>query len=144
MKVDQQQSNLAEANLFYAGALRRIWILIAVFTVAGVLIASVATGPRWAAAFLAGGVLSALNFYLLKRSVNALGDRIVNQQSSERGGLIVGWFLIRYVLIALAAYVIFRGSVQGLYGFLVGLTLPIAASCCEAAYELYIALRRGL
>lgn len=144
MKVDQQQSNLAEANLFYSGALRRIFVLIAGFTVAGAVIAAIAAGPRWAAAFLVGAGASALNFYLLKRSVTGLGDRIVNQQSNERGGLIVGWFLIRYVLIALAAYVIFRGSLQGLYGFLVGLTLPIAASCCEAAYELYIALRRGL
>jgi len=144
VKVDQQQSNLAEANLFYAGALRRIFILIGTFTVAGGGIAAISAGPRWAASFLVGAGLSALNFYLLKRSVTALGDRIVNQQSNERGGLIVGWFLIRYVLIALAAYVIFRGSVQGLYGFLVGLTLPIAASCCEAAYELYITLRRGL
>ena len=46
--------------------------------------------------------------------------------------------------IALAAYAILRVSKQSLYGMLAGLFLPVAAITCEAAYELYVALRRGL
>jgi hypothetical protein len=118
--------------------------LIAVFAGIGLALSGVAGGRTATAGFATGAFLSWLNFYLLERSVIAMGSRIVNQQSGERGGLIVFGFVIRYVLIGLAAYVIFRSSVQGLYGFLAGLVLPIAAASCEAAYELYVALRRGL
>jgi hypothetical protein len=141
---DPQSSPLAAANLFYSGALRRIAVLIGIFTASGLLLSAVLFPKVSAAGFATGALLSWLNFYLLERSVIALGSRIVNQQSGERGGVIIVGFLIRYVLIGIAAYVIFRSSVQGLYGFLAGLVLPIAAASCEAAYELYVALRRGL
>jgi hypothetical protein len=46
--------------------------------------------------------------------------------------------------MALAGYVIFSASPASLYGLLAGLFLPVAAIACEAAYEAYIALARGL
>jgi hypothetical protein len=52
--------------------------------------------------------------------------------------------VLRYALIALGAYVIFRVSLAGLYGFLGGLCLTIAAIACEAVVEIYVGLRRGL
>jgi hypothetical protein len=51
---------------------------------------------------------------------------------------------MRYGVIGIAAYAIFRISVSSLYGMLAGLFVPAAAIVCEAAYELYAALRRGL
>jgi hypothetical protein len=53
-------------------------------------------------------------------------------------------FLLRYFLMAAAAYAIFTVSRASLYGLFAGLFLPVAGIACEAAYELYIALARGL
>jgi hypothetical protein len=133
----QRSDPSLSANFFYSGALRRIALLIGIFS-------AILGGFVLAAGFAAGAFVSAVNLYLLKRSASALGDRIVNQQSSEKGGIIIAGFVFRYVLIGITGYVIFKGSVQGLYGFMAGLFLPIAAAGCEAAYELYVALRRGL
>jgi len=52
-------------------------------------------------------------------------------------------FLLRYVLMALGAYVIFAVSRASLYGLLAGMFLPVAAIAGEAAYELWVALARG-
>jgi hypothetical protein len=46
--------------------------------------------------------------------------------------------------MALAAYAIFKFSPASLYGLFAGLFLPVGAIMCEAAYELYAALRHGL
>ena len=53
-------------------------------------------------------------------------------------------FVLRYLAVACAAYVILTSYPASLYGFLVGLFLPVAAILCEAAYELYTALARGI
>jgi len=100
---------------------------------------------RWpvTAGFVAGAVVSYVNQRWLERAIEALGERIANQQSRERGGLIVFRALLRYVLIAAGAYVIFNVSRAGLYGFLGGVCLPIAAMACEVAAEVFVMLRRG-
>lgn len=100
---------------------------------------------RWpvTAGFVAGAVVSYVNHVWLERAIEALGERITTQQSHERGGLIVLRALLRYVLIAGGAYVIFNVSLVGLYGFLGGVCLPIAAIVCEVAVEVFVALRHG-
>jgi hypothetical protein len=100
---------------------------------------------RWpvTAGFVLGAVVSYLNHSWLERAIEALGERITNQQSRERGGAIVFRALLRYVLIAGGAYVIFNVSLAGLYGFLGGVCLPIAAVTCEVAVEVFVTLRRG-
>ena len=45
---------------------------------------------------------------------------------------------MRYALIACGAYVIFNVSLAGLYGFLGGVCLPIAAIACEVAVEIFV------
>jgi hypothetical protein len=92
--------------------------------------------------FGAGAFVSALNFRALQRSVEALADRIVNRHSQEKGGRIVLRFLLRYGLVAAAAYVIFMGSALAFRGFLWGLCLPVAAMMIEAALEAFVAFRR--
>jgi ATP synthase I chain len=100
---------------------------------------------RWAvtAGFLIGAIVSYVNQVWLEGAVNDLGERITAEQSRERGGIIVFRALLRYVFIALGAYVIFNVSLAGLYGFLGGVCLPIAAVACEVAVEIFIMLRRG-
>ena len=100
---------------------------------------------RWAvtAGFVVGGVTSYLNQRWLERAVDALGERITEHQSRERGGAIVFRAVLRYVLIAACAYVIFSVSLAALYGFLGGVCLPIAAIACEVAVEVFVVLRRG-
>ena len=100
---------------------------------------------RWSvtAGFVAGAVISYFNQHWLEGAIEALGERISTQQSRERGGGIVLRGLLRYVLIAGGAYVIFSVSHDGLYGFLGGVCLPFAAVACEAAVEGFVILRGG-
>jgi len=90
----------------------------------------------------AGSAVSYVNFRALARGVEGLADRIVNRQSEEKGRTIVTRFLVRYGLVGVTAYAIFRGSSLAFRGFLWGLCLPVAAMMVEAAVEAYVALRR--
>ena len=100
-------------------------------------------GWRVTAGFVVGAVISYINQRSLERGIAALGERITNQQSSERGGWIVVQAALRYILIAVGAYVIFNVSLAALYGFLGGVCLPFAAIACEAVVEVFVMLRRG-
>jgi hypothetical protein len=82
-----------------------------------------------------------MNFRSLTRGVEGLADRIVNQNSREKGGLIVLRFVMRYGLVAAAAYAIFVSSVVAFRGFLWGLCVPVTALMAEAAWEGYLAFR---
>jgi uncharacterized RDD family membrane protein YckC len=92
--------------------------------------------------FAAGAVVSYVNFRELTRSVEGLAERIVNQQSREKGRKVVLRFLMRYALVAVVAYAIFEGSALGFRGFLWGLCLPVAALMIEAGVEAYAAFRK--
>ena len=96
-------------------------------------------------AFLGGSAIAVLNFYWLKRTIAALIDTAVsstNKKPSSTG--VVVRFLGRYVLIAIALYVIFRGSAMSVYGLLGGLSLPVGAVMIEAVYQTFKALKHGL
>jgi hypothetical protein len=95
------------------------------------------------AGFVIGAIISYFNQRWLERAIEALGERITKQESSERGGALVMRAVLRYVLIGAGAYVIFNVSLAGLYGFLGGVCLPIAAIACEVAAEVFIMLRCG-
>jgi hypothetical protein len=129
---------------FLDRALPRIRKFMQILAVAGTVGCAVFLGWRATAGFVTGAVISYLNQRWLEQAIEALGERITTQQSSERGGAIVFRALLRYALIACGAYVIFNVSLSGLYGFLGGVLLPIAAIACEVAVEIFIALRRGI
>jgi ATP synthase I chain len=92
--------------------------------------------------FIFGAAVSYVNFHSLKRGVEGLADRIVNQNSREKGGVIVLRFLLRYALVAAAAYAIFKSSSLAFRGFLWGLCVPVWGLMAEAAWEGYLAFRR--
>ena|ERR1700720_292308 len=133
-----------DGHSFQSGAITRIShsmvVLWVVFTVA----TWVAYGWRIALGFVCGCGIAYLNFHWLKRVVNALADRMTDGGRARSGKGIVLRFLLRYFLMAVGAYVIFSVSPASLYGLFAGLFLPAAGIACEAAYELYMALARGL
>jgi hypothetical protein len=132
-----------QAENFYAGAVRRIvrilLILVLIVTPPVGFFYGIAAGGG----FFLGALISWFNFKSLARSVESLADRIVEAHSRERGSAVVLRFLLRYVLVGIVAYAIFRGSLQAFRGFLFGLCLPVGAMLIEAAFEAYAALRRG-
>jgi len=101
-------------------------------------------GWQVAVGFAFGCIIGYVNFYWLKRVVIALADRLNETAKRQSSSGIVARFLLRYALIAIGCYVIFRVSRAGLFGLLAGLFLPVAAIGCEAFYEVYVALRRGV
>jgi hypothetical protein len=132
------------ADKFYSGALERIRHLMAALAVLLVPAAWWKFGLRPAAGFAFGCLIAYVNFHWLKRAVAGFVDRAAGDASARPGKGIVPRFLLRYVLMAIGAYVILTVSPASLNGLLAGLFLPVGAIACEAAYELYAALTRGL
>jgi hypothetical protein len=135
-----------KSEAFYSGALQRISHLMRVLSALLTVAVCWHYGWRPALGFFCGCAVAYLNFHWLKRVVTALADRATEpgqlQSQSSRG--MVLRFLLRYVLMALGAYVIFTVSPASLYGLFAGLFLPVAAIACEAAYEGWVALARGI
>jgi hypothetical protein len=131
------------AESFYSGALTRIphfMLALALILSAG---GWLSFGWRIALGFACGCAIAYLNFYWLERVVTALADRATQSAYKQSSGGIVFRFLMRYFLMAGAAYAIFSVSPASLYGLFAGLFLPVGGIACEAVYELYMALARG-
>jgi ATP synthase I chain len=140
----QDTGEVERAQTFYSGALLRIRRFMLGLTPAFVLLVWWRLGWRMALGLACGCAIAYLNFHWLKRGVEGLADRIVATGKSHSTRGIVARFLVRYVLMAVGAYVILTVSPASLYGLLAGLFLPVAAIACEAAYEAYVALARGI
>jgi hypothetical protein len=144
MSASETESTNSRAERFYGSALGRIRRFILILGAGGIAVCLIWFGWVVAVGFLLGATVSYINHVWLERVVGALGERITTGGSGERGGGIVARAVLRYAFIALGAYVIFKVSKAGLYGFLGGICLTIAAIACEAAVEMYVGLRRGL
>ena len=129
---------------FYAGAYARIVRLMMVLGVMLSVVTLVRFGAMVAAGFAVGCAIGMLNFHWLKRVVSTLADRATGSGRKQGSAGVVFRFLLRYLLVAAAAYAIFRVSLASLYGLLAGLFLPVAAIMVEAVYEVYVAVRRGV
>ncbi len=135
----------AKSECFYSGAVVRISRSMIALAVAFGLAAWLHYGWRIALGFACGCAVAYLNFQWLKQVVGALAERATESCGrTSPSTAIVLRFLVRYALMALAAYVIFTLSRASVYGLFAGLFLPVAAIACEAAYEVYAALARGL
>lgn len=134
----------AAEERFYSNALNRIGRFMFVIGVLVMVVTLWKCGMRYAIGFTLGCAIAFVNFYWLKRAVSGFVDRAAGAATSQSGSGIVARFLLRYVLIAVGAYAILTVSPASLNGLLAGLFLPVAAIACEAAYEVYAALARGL
>ncbi|HEY1657876.1 MAG TPA: ATP synthase subunit I [Candidatus Sulfotelmatobacter sp.] len=139
-----ETERVTKSEHFYSGALRRIAVFMIVVGALFVAGAWWKFGVRAAAGFALGCVIAYVNFYWLKRVIAGFVDRATSAETSQSGSGIVFRFLLRYVLMAVGAYVILTVSPASLHGLLAGLFLPVAAILCEAAYEVYAALARGI
>jgi hypothetical protein len=144
MRSGDGSTKEAQSEAFYGGALERIrrWML---------LLASASSGACWwrfgwrvTLGFVCGCSVAYLNFHWLKRVVAALGERAAESGRPQSSSGMVLRFLLRYALMGLGAYVIFTVSPASLYGLFAGLFLPVAAIACEAAYEAWAAVARGI
>ena len=145
---DQPQSDPtlehAIAERFYSGALDRIRCFMAALAIPLIAAAWWKFGMRSAVGLAVGCIIAYVNFYWLKRVISGFVDRAAGATTSQSRDGIVSRFLLRYVLMAVGAYVILTVSPASLNGLLAGLFLPVAAIACEAAYEVYGALVRGM
>jgi small-conductance mechanosensitive channel len=142
--VNQQSELAPQSERFFSGALERIRRFMAVLAPLVVVLAWLKFGSRTAAGLAFGCAIAYINFFWLKRAIAGFVDRATGATASQSGQGIVFRFLLRYVLMALGAYVILTVSPASLNGLLAGLFLPVAAIGCEAVYELYAALARGV
>jgi hypothetical protein len=134
----------SRAESFYSGALIRIPRFMVAVAVLLSAVGWLRFGWRIALGFACGCAIAYLNFHWLERVVSALADRATQTAYRQSSGGIVFRFLVRYFLMAAAAYAIFSVSPASLYGLFAGLFLPVGGIACEAAYEVYVAMARGL
>jgi hypothetical protein len=123
---------------FYSGAVGRIRGFMA--GVALVLSAAAwwKFGRGSALGFALGCAIAYLNFHWLKRGVSGLADRVTDAGKPQSASGIVARFLLRYVLLGAAAYVILTSFPASLRSLFAGLCLPVGGIACEAVYELYV------
>jgi len=124
---------------FYAEVYRRLVTIMALLVIAGTIMAGIWYGLLMAVTFFVGSVIAVLNFHWLKHTIEALGGRLPSRARAAWG--VVFRFLLRYFLIAAAAYVIVKSTTNISYGFFAGLAIPAGAIMVEAMYETYRALR---
>ena len=132
------------AEAFNSRIFRRLMLLMAILAVVLTPMAWIRFQAKTGLSFVAGSLIAILNFYWLALTVRAAGKKAeLSGGRSGRAGVMLRFFF-RYLLIAFAAYVIFRSSADSLYGLFAGLSLPVAAILIEAVLEVYSALRAGI
>lgn len=132
------------AETFYAQAEARIpRFMGAAFLLAAVILWQW-RGAEFLLGFALGSAVAAVNLLWLKQITAAFVEGMSGSGARASGWGVALRFLMRYALIALFAYGMLKNQAVSIHGFLAGLFLPVVALVCEAAYEMYVALRRGL
>ena len=146
MSADHENPNASQfsGDAFYSGALDRIRNSMIALALGLTAAAWWRFGRAAAAGFLCGCVIAYLNFHWLKSGVSGLADRVTGSAKAQSDKGIVARFLFRYVLLGAVAYGILTSFPASLRGLFVGLFLPVGAIACEAVYELYASLARGI
>jgi hypothetical protein len=110
----------------------------------------VSMGSRVGLALALGCLVGGLNTYWLARSTASFARKAVESADPGREHRRPGWagvlfqYVLRYLLIAIAAYAILKSSVFSILGFFTGLFLPVVSLMVEAFYEAWVSYRRGL
>lgn len=137
-----------QMEAFLNGAYRRIQVAIGLFTLAVMVPLVWLTGWRMGAGFAIGSVIAFFNFLWLKQSMIGLTSRYADTDAEiapappSTFGLMARFFL-RYAAIALAAYVIIKGSPGSSFGVMLGLLMFVPALLCEVLYEMWFSMKYG-
>jgi hypothetical protein len=140
----ESSSQQVAGESFYSGALDRIRRFMFVIGPLAVALALWKFGILCGIGLALGCGIAFVNFYWLKRAIGGFADRASGAPTSQSGSGIVARFLLRYILIGIAACTILMVLPGSLNGLLAGLFLPVAAIICEAVYEVYVTLTRGI
>jgi hypothetical protein len=132
------------ADTFYTAIYQRLVGIMVVLATAGTAAVWIKYRAVMALSFLAGSFIAILNFHWLRRTIEAMGPGLEDSGKPPSRSGVVARFLLRYVLIAAAAYVILKSTANNLYGLFAGLSLPVGAILIEALYEIYRARRTEL
>ncbi len=130
------------ADAFYSGALTRIRNFMLALAPALTTAGWWKFGRPAALGFFCGCIIAYLNFHWLKNGVSGLADRVTNTGRAQSSSGIIARFLLRYILLGVAAYAILTSFPASLRGLFAGFFLPVGAIVCEAVYEVYAALTR--
>src|SRR5690348_3832111 len=125
-----------EAEAFAANTFRRIFLTMMVLLAGGTPVLWAKYGRGMVLSFVLGGAISLVNFYWLKRTLAALVEAVAVAGKKRSSAGIVLRFVLRYVLIAAAAYAIFKSTEMSMVGLCAGLSLPVGAVLIEAAYAI--------
>ena len=125
-----------EAEAFAANTFRRIFLTMMVLLAGGTPVLWAKYGRGMVLSFVLGGAISLVNFYWLKRTLAALVEAVAVAGKKRSSAGIVLRFVLRYVLIAVAAYAIFKSTEMSMVGLCAGLSLPVGAVLIEAAYAI--------
>ena len=131
------------SDALFAGSLKRIERFIPVLAVIATAVLAIRANWPVALGFLLGAAIAFVNFRWLKSTVVALSDAVTQTGPPRSKPSVVLRFLFRFVLIVLAAYVIFTSYPLAFHGFLGGLFVPVLAIFLEAARVAYLAIRPG-
>jgi hypothetical protein len=115
----------------YDRALERMTRIAAAAGMAGVLIVLIWRGPREAGGFLAGAIISLVNFRWWTGIAGALGPSGKRPVRSS-----VAFLFLRYLLVAGVIYVIVKLLEIKVAAVLAGLFVSVAAVLIEILYEL--------
>ena len=126
---------------FYTRSLERIQTFMLVLGIAALITGLIFWGWRIALGFALGAIIAYLNFHWLKKVVAGLAELTIGSGTPASSRGVVHRFLLRYFLMAIVAFVILTVSRESLYGLFAGLFLPMAATLCEAGYEVIRVIR---
>ena len=118
---------------------RRISWLTLLFGLVAALLVAVLRDRLWGLGLAIGGVLAWLNFRWLKRGLDALVLASTAQAGKQKAAVpLLSYFgiVFRYMLIALAVYVIFVYLRIPLVSMIVGLCALGAATIAASVYEI--------
>ena len=129
--------SLSIAALTDAGLDRRLWKISVALGIPTCLAALILGGLDSGLGFLAGAVLSWINFRWLKQGVDHLLESTRQTQPLPRRTVRTAIFkyFLRYALIGLSLYATFRIDILEVFGFFSGLLLVVAAVLVECVLQ---------
>lgn len=131
------RGSLSVAALTDEGLERRLWKISLALGIPACLAALILGGLDSGLGFLAGTLLSWINFRWLKQGVDRLLESARSAQPTPKRaarGAIFKYFL-RYALIGLSLYATFRIDFLEVFGFFSGLLLVVAAVLVECVLQ---------